>query len=342
MFKFAHPEYLYLLLLIPALILLYAYTAWRAYLRKKRWGDEHLFRKLTKDSSRTRPLLKFVLLLLAVVCGVLMLARPQYGTSASATKSRRGIEVIFALDVSQSMLAQDVMPSRLERSKLLISNLISRMENNKIGINVFAGEAYPILPLTGDFTSANFILDNVQTNMVTLQGTNIASAITLAYRGFSYRKSVGKAIVVITDGENHEEGAEEAAKEAAKYGCRVYVIGVGSATGAEVPTPEGALRDASGQIVHTALNESACIKLAEAGKGAYFHLDESSNAQTFLQKNLDTLQRAENASDFADTPNELFAAVTLCFIAILLGELFLSERQRSWTQRIKLFKSKSR
>ena len=120
------------------------------------------------------------------------------------------------------------------------------MDNDRVGFNVFAGEAYPILPLTGDLTSANFFLDNVNTNMVTLQGTNIASAIKLAYRGFSKRKQVGKAIIVITDGENHEEGAEQAAKEAAKYGCHVYVIGVGSTKGAEIPTPEGSLRDASG------------------------------------------------------------------------------------------------
>ena len=152
---------------------------------------------------------------------------------------------------------------------------------------------------------------------------------------------MGKAIIVITDGENHEEGAEEAAKEAAKYGCHVYVIGVGSTKGAEIPTPEGPLRDASGQVVHTALNESSCEKLAKAGKGAYFHLDESSNAQTLLQKKLDTLKRAENVSEFSGSPNELFTVVTLCFVAILLGELFLSERQRGWTQRIKLFKSKS-
>ncbi len=341
MFKFAHPEYLYLLLLIPALILLYAYGTWRNHLRKKQWGDAALFRTQTQGFSAQRPLFKFVLLLLALASGVLMLARPQYGTNSTTTENRRGIEVIFALDVSQSMLAQDVTPSRLERSKLFISNLVSRMDNDRVGFNVFAGEAYPILPLTGDLTSANFFLDNVNTNMVTLQGTNIASAIKLAYRGFSKRKQVGKAIIVITDGENHEEGAEQAAEEAAKYGCHVYVIGVGSTKGAEIPTPEGSLRDASGQVVHTALNESACEELAKAGKGAYFHLDESSNAQTLLQKKLDTLKRAENASEFSGSPNELFTVVTLCFVAILLGELFLSERQRGWTQRIKLFKSKS-
>ena len=158
MFKFAHPEYLYLLLLIPALILLYAYGAWRNHLRKKQWGDAALFRTQTQGFSAQRPLFKFVLLLLALACGVLMLARPQYGTNSTTTENRRGIEVIFALDVSQSMLAQDVTPSRLERSKLFISNLVSRMDNDRVGFNVFAGEAYPILPLTGDLTSANFFL----------------------------------------------------------------------------------------------------------------------------------------------------------------------------------------
>lgn len=341
MFKFVHPEYLYLLLIVPALLLLYAYSTWRARRRKQQWGDLSLFRRLSEGVSPQRRLFKFTLLLLAVVCGVVILAQPQYGTADTTGEKHRGIEVIFALDVSQSMLAQDVTPSRLDRSKLLISNLVTRMENDRVGLNVFAGEAYPILPLTGDFASAGFFLDNVSTNMVTLQGTNIASAIELAQKGFTNRKEVGKAIVVITDGENHEEGAEQAAKDAAKAGCRVYVVGVGSTKGAEIPTPNGPLRDGSGQIVHTALNETACEKLAQAGQGAYIHLDASNAAQTLLQKKLDTLKRAENSSDFSGTPNELFAAATLCFIGLLVGELFLSERSRNWTRHIKLFNNRA-
>ena len=325
MFKFVHPEYLYLLLVVPALLLLYAYSTWRARRRKQQWGDLSLFRKLSEGVSPQRRLFKFTLLLLAVVCGIVILARPQYGTADTTGEKHRGIEVIFALDVSQSMLAQEV----------------TRMENDRVGLNVFAGEAYPILPLTGDFASAGFFLDNVSTNMVTLQGTNIASAIELAQKGFTNRKEVGKAIVVITDGENHEEGAEQAAQAAAKAGCRVYVVGVGSTKGAEIPTPNGPLRDGSGQIVHTALNETACEKLAQAGQGAYIHLDASNVAQTLLQKKLDTLKRAENSSDFPGTPNELFAAATLCFIGLLVGELFLSERSRNWTRHIKLFNNRA-
>lgn len=340
MFKFANPEYLYLLFLLPALIGLFIYSMRRAARREKKWGDRALLHALSPRRSKVRPLLKFGLLLLAVFFGVLTLARPQYGNTAGKG-SRKGIEIIFALDISQSMLAEDVSPSRLEQSKRLISNLATRLENDKIGINLFAGKAYPFLPLTSDLESASFFLDSASPAMAEVQGTNIGAAIQLCDRGFSPQKNVGKAIVIITDGENHEGGAEELAQKAAKDGRHIYIVGVGSTRGAEIPTPDGPLKDRSGQIVHTTLNEEACRQLAKMGRGNYFHLDGSNLAEEQLLRALSTLQRGELASDFSGSPNELFALTTLCFILALLGELFLSEKQRSWTSRLKLFNRQS-
>ena len=334
MFQFAHPEYLYALLLIPLLVALFIYSQWRNYKRQTQWGSKNMFLRLVNGLSIYRVITKFFLQLIALALLIFLLAQPQYGLSSGKPIKKQGIEVIFALDVSQSMLAQDVQPSRLERSKLLISTLAERMPNNKIGLNIFAGEAYPILPLTNDLVSANLFLDQISTDMVSLQGTNLGAAIRLADKSFSNNKKVGKAIVVITDGENHEEGAVEAARLAANSGEHVFVLGVGSTSGAQIPTPEGLLTDNSGAVVKTALNEEACIELAQAGKGQFFHVDGTNSAQGQLQQVLSQLQEAESSYTNNSAPNELFPWIASLLLIILLLELFFAERQQNWWRKL--------
>lgn len=340
MFQFAHPDYLYALLLLPLLCGGFVWAQWRDKKRQKQWGSMVLFDRLAPGRSLWRKSLKFALQLLALTLGVFVLAQPQYGLSAAKNQKKQGIEVIFALDVSQSMLARDVQPSRLERSKLLISTLTERMENDKIGLDIFAGEAYPVLPITNDMVSANLFLDQISTDMVSLQGTNIGAAIALASKSFSDNKKVGKAIVVITDGENHEGGAIDAAKAAAAEGKRIYVLGVGSTTGAEIPTPEGPLTDEHDNIVRTSLNEQACVELAQAGKGAFIHVDGSNAAQEQLQQALSRLQQAESSYTIDSTPNEVFPWLCGILVFVLLLELFLAERQQTWWQRLLQFNRK--
>jgi batB protein len=334
MFQFAHPEYLYALLLIPLLVALFIYSQWRNYKRQTQWGSKNMFIRLVNGLSIYRVITKFFLQLIALALLIFLLAQPQYGFSSGKLIKKQGIEVIFALDVSQSMLAQDVQPSRLERSKLLISTLAERMPNNKIGLNIFAGEAYPILPLTNDLVSANLFLDQISTDMVSLQGTNLGAAIRLADKSFSNNKKVGKAIVVITDGENHEEGAVDAARLAANSGKHVFVLGVGSTSGAQIPTPEGILTDNSGAVVKTALNEEACIELAQAGKGQFFHVDGTNSAQEQLQQVLSQLQEAESSYTNNSAPNELFPWIASLLLIILLLELFFAERQQNWWRKL--------
>lgn len=334
MFQFAHPEYLYALLLVPLLVALFIYSQWRNYKRQTQWGSKNMFLRLVNGLSIYRVITKFFLQLIALTLLIFLLAQPQYGLSSGKPIKKQGIEVIFALDVSQSMLAQDVQPSRLERSKLLISTLAERMPNNKIGLNIFAGEAYPILPLTNDLVSANLFLDQISTDMVSLQGTNLGAAIRLADKSFSNNKKVGKAIVVITDGENHEEGAVEAARLAANSGKHVFVLGVGSSSGAQIPTPEGILTDNSGAVVKTALNEEACIALAQAGKGQFFHVDGTNSAQEQLQQVLSQLQEAESSYTNNSAPNELFPWIASLLLIILLLELFFAERQQNWWRKL--------
>lgn len=338
MFQFSNPEYLYLLLLLPVLVGLFFYSQWRARRRESAFGRRAVLKPLVRLRSSVHPVLKFVLLCVAVVLGVLLLARPQFGTDTGSEK-RKGIEAVICLDVSQSMLAQDVHPSRMERSKLLISTLIDRMENDKVGLLVFAGEAYPQLPITNDYVSAKLFLDNLNTDMVSLQGTNVGAAIRLASKSFTADKSVGKAIIVITDGEDHEASAAAAAAAAAKDGRHVYMLGVGSTQGAEIPTADGAMKDRSGNVVRTALNEAACREVAEAGKGSYIHIDGSNFAQDQLQAELRKLQQAESGVVSDGNLGEQFQAVALLLLIVLGIELLVMEKQNPWFSRFKLFQS---
>lgn len=336
MLRFANPEYLYLLLLVPALALAYLFTCVRAGRRWRRFGDPVLLKRLVPEASRVRPHAKFVLLELILSLLVLMLARPQAGSSVE-TEKKKGIEAVISMDVSNSMLATDVSPNRLERSKFLVSNLIDKMTNDKIALQVFAGEAYPQLPVTNDYVSAKMFLEPVTTGMVTLQGTNLAAAISLASKSFTQAKGVGKAIIVITDGEDHEEGAVEAAKEAAKNGMRVYVLGIGSPEGAEIPTPEGFLRDETGSVVRSCLNEEMCKEVASAGKGAYIHIDNTNYAQDRLAAELRKLQQAESEVVSYSAYDEQFQGVALFILLLLLVEFFLRETQNPFFKKIRLF-----
>lgn len=336
MFKFANPEYLHLFLLIPLMVGFFLYSQWRTHRRESKLGNRSVLKRLVPLRSSVRPIVKFVLLIFAVMLSILLLARPQFGVSSGSVK-RKGIEAVFVLDVSQSMLARDVTPSRLERSKLLISTIVDKMQDDKIGLAVFAGEAYPQLPITNDYVSAKLFLDNLTTDMVSLQGTNIAAAIHLAERSFTQDKEVGKAIVIITDGEDHEPGAVEAAARAAKAGRRVYMLGVGSPQGAEIPTEEGWLTDNSGKVVRTALNESMCREIAKAGKGMYIHIDGSNIAQDKLESEFRQLQQRESEMADDGTLNEVFQTVAFLLLLVLLVEMFMLEKQNPFFRRLKLF-----
>lgn len=335
MLKFADPIYLYLLLTIPSLIALRLFSNIRCHKRIKAFGDEEIVMTLVDRYSKRRPLLKFVLLLMAIAAIAVMLARPQSGVIESKD-STKGIEVVFMMDVSNSMLAQDVQPNRLERSKLLVSTLIDRMKNDKIALGVFAGEAYPQLPITNDYVSAKMFLDNISTGMVTLQGTSVASAIKLADKSFTDKKDIGKAIIIITDGEDHEQGAVDAAKKVAKEGKRVFVLGVGSQEGATIPMPGGSdLKDASGQTVVTKLNVDMCKEVAEAGHGMYLHVDNTNNAGEELKKQLDTLEQADTVGNYTEY-DEQFRAFALIALFLIVLEMFIKDVKSPLVKRLNL------
>ncbi len=336
MFQFAYPERLYLLLLIPFLVIIYIISV-RIKRRKETYlAERPLFRQLTPLHSTLRPTVKFALFCLSIAFCIVMIARPQYGHSTDI-ETKKGIEVVFAIDVSKSMLATDVMPNRLERSRLLVSTLIDRMQDNKTGLIVFAGEAYPQMPISNDHISAKLFLDNITTDMVSLQGTNIGAAIRLASKCFTQEKGVGKAIVLITDGENHEGGALEEAKAVAKEGKHIYVMGIGNPEGANIPTNEGLLTDNSGETVVTRLNSDMCQEIAKAGNGAFYHLDGSSLAQDQLKQDLLKLQRNETKIVNGNAIDEQFQAVAVLLLFVLLLEMFISGKRNPFYDRFHLF-----
>lgn len=338
MFRFESPIYLYLLVVVPLLYVLRLILVRQQKQRLRRFGQMELVRQLMPDVSRFRPLVKFWLMLVALTLLIVMLARPQFGTKISHEK-RTGIETIICLDISNSMLAEDVAPSRLDRSKMMVENLVDHFSNDKIGLIVFAGDAFVQLPITSDYVSAKMFLSSISPSMISTQGTDIAAAISMATHSFTQQQGVGKAIIVITDGEDHEGGAVEAAKEAESKGMRVYMLGVGSTGGAPIPTGDGDyMKDASGQTVMTGLNEQMCRDIAQAGGGAYIHVENNSNAQQQLDNELDKLAKKEIESTIYSDYDEQFQAVGILVLLLLIIEICVLEVRNPLLKRLSLFK----
>ena len=338
MFRFENPIYLWLLLIIPILIIL-KIMMWYVQRKKlSRIGNPTLLKELMPDVSRFRPWVKFLLLITALSSLILALARPQFGSKISHEK-RNGIEAIIALDISNSMLAQDVQPSRLDKSKLMIENLINSFINDKIGLVVFAGEAYVQLPITSDYVSAKMFLSDITPSLISAQGTDIARAIRVSLSSFTQQKGVGKAIILITDGEDNEGGALEAVKEAKEKGVNVFILGVGDSKGAPIPLGNGEyLKDNHGQTVVTALNENMCKEIAQAGSGTYIHIDNTSLAQEQLNNELSKLQKGDSDAVVYSEYNEQFQIVALFSFILLLIEVCLLERKNPLFKRFNLFK----
>lgn len=338
MFRFENPTYLYALGLVVLLAAVHYYMNYIRRKRLRRYGEPALLKELMPDVSKIRPEVKFWLTEFALILLIFALARPQFGTKVD-TRKRQGIEAIIALDVSNSMLAQDVTPCRLDKAKLLISKMVDEMQDDKIGVIVYAGDAYIQLPITSDYVSAKMFLDAISPEMISVQGTDIRTAIELGIKSFTTDSEASKAIFVITDGEDNEGGAVEAAGEAAKKGIRVYVLGIGSPQGAPIPM-QGAshyIIDNEGNTVVSKLNEAMCREIAQAGNGAYIYVDNSSSAQSALLKHVDKLAKKEMESTIYSEYDEQFPGFVLLAILVLLVDGLIRERKNPLFKSIKLF-----
>ena len=338
MFKFAYPNALFLYIPLLLIVALFLYASYKRRSDLRKYGSPELLGAMMPEASRHRPQLKFWLTFAALCFMVLLLARPQFGTKIETVK-RQGIETVIALDISNSMMAQDVAPNRLERSKNVVFRLVDGFEDDKVGLIVFAGDAFIQLPITNDFISAKLFLESISPSLITRQGTNIKAAIDMATRSFTPREGVGKAIIIITDGENHEGGAVEAAKAAAEKGMMVYVMGVGTPEGAPIPEGRGNdfRRDKEGNVIVTKLNEQMCQEIAAAGNGVYIRIDNTGNAQKILQKEVDKLAKADLDTAVYSEHDEQFQVMAWIAFVLLLLEMLLMVKKNPRLKDIHLF-----
>lgn len=339
MFRFANPYFLYLLLVVPFLVGLFLYSRLVQKQRLEVFGNPDLLKSLMPEVSVIRPQVKFYLLLLAYILIIFGLARPQFG-SKMETSQRKGVEAILAIDISNSMMAQDVDPNRLERTKMILSKLVDQMADDKLGIIVFAGDAFVQLPITSDNVSAKMFLSSITPGLIQRQGTAIGSAIDLGIRSFGDQQSeVGRTIIVITDGENHEDDAIEAAKLAQEKGIVVHVVGVGKPDGSPIPEA-GTMsfkKDKDGNVIVSKLDEAMCQKIAAAGKGIYVRADNSNMALKVLSKEINNMQQGNLEIKTYSQYDEKFFVFAWIALLILIIEAFILVRQNKKLNKIKWF-----
>lgn len=335
MFRFAHQEYLYFLLAVPVVIALYAFARIQRTNARRRFSSQTMFHRIAAFHSSRKGTYKALLIVFAFIFLVLGLANPQIGTRMENVK-QEGIDLYIALDVSKSMLAEDVKPNRLEKAKYEIRNLIGRLAGDRIGLVVFSGEAYTQFPLTIDYGAANMLLDIVDVESVPNPGTAIGSAIAQSVKSFNFDQPSTKVVIIITDGENNSGDAIEQAKKAADKGVLLYAIGMGSPAGAPIPVFNSAgqqvdyKRDRSGNVVLTKLDETSLQEICSIGGGKYYRSTNSQNELDVIYKDINALQKHEfGTKQFTDFDDKfqyfLFAAFVLMMI-----EVVTSDKKTEW------------
>jgi von Willebrand factor type A domain. len=343
LFRFANPAFLYLLLLLPVVILLYIINELRIRKALKRLGDSNLVGGLMPEMSRVRPLIKFVLQLIAFSAGVIMLSRPQFGSKIEDVK-KQGVEVIIALDVSNSMLAEDIQPDRLTRAKQAISRLVDNLDNDKIGLIVFAGDAYIQIPITTDYLSAKMFLSAINPNIVPKQGTAIGAAINLGVKSFSPGEGKSKAMIIITDGENHEDDPVKDAEDASKAGIVIHTIGIGSTDGVPIPViingRKDYLKDADGNIVITKLDEEILKKIALSTNGNYVRASNSNIGLDEIYAQIKKMKKQDLESTMYTEYNDQFQIFAAIALFLLIVDFIIMDRKNRRLANIRLFKFK--
>ncbi|NLY25733.1 MAG: VWA domain-containing protein [Bacteroidales bacterium] len=340
MFRFGNPEYLWLFAAVPFLLAVYIYLNIRKRKDVQKMGRLSTLKMMMPELSLKRSYLKFWLIFGTLCAGVFLIARPQFGTKVE-TVEKEGIELVIAIDVSNSMLARDVSPDRLARAKQILSRLIDVRRNDKVALIVFAGEAYVQMPLTSDTQSAKIFLNTINPDLVPIQGTAIGEAITLGVSSFSSDKEISKAMVIITDGEDHEGNAAGVAAEAAKAGVMINVLGIGSPDGSPVPVNEYSnnfMTDNEGNVVVSRLNEQMSMEIAESGEGLYVRADNSSTAVRALEAQLDELETGKSTALSYSEYDEKFPLLGWFMLAILLLEILIYDKKNRLFRNVRLFK----
>lgn len=342
MVQFDETLYFYLLGIIPVMVLLFLMLQVWKKSKQKAFANTQMLKRLAPDRSLFKSTLKLILLLLGIASLVIALANPKIGTKLETVK-REGVDIVFAVDVSKSMLAEDIAPNRLEKGKRLVSEIINQLASDRIGIIAYAGQAYPQLPITTDYGAAKMFLQSMNTDILSSQGTAINSAIDLASTYFDDAEQTNRVLFIISDGEDHSEGNTiDALENAINQGIKVYTIGVGKSKGAPIPIKRNGVverlkKNNEGDVVITRLNEPVLAEIAEKGNGAYINGGNTEDAVNFIKEELAQMDKKEfEAKQFAEYKDQFqwFVALALFFLFL---DLFILDRKTQWLKKLNLF-----
>lgn len=334
-------KYLYLLFILPLIVLVFLANLYWKRKKQREFGDLEMVKKLSPESSVFKPVLKLVVLLLAFLGLIIALVNPKIGTKMETVK-REGIDIVFAMDVSKSMLAEDVAPNRLDKSKQIVSQIINQLGSDRIGIVAYAGSAFPVLPITSDYGVAKMFLQSMNTEMVSSQGTSLDEAIRLAITYFDQKSKTSKLLVLISDGEDHSEDAQAAAEEASKAGLKIITIGIGTEKGATIPLKRNGVvesfqKDNNNQVVITKMNKESLEAIAKATKGGYVNGNNTKNVLEYIKATLDKIQKTEfESTEMADFQSQFQWFLGFAFL-LLFADVFLLERKTKWVKKLDLF-----
>jgi Ca-activated chloride channel family protein len=344
MYELDEKKYLSLLLILPILVLLFLFNQYWKRKKQREFGDLEMIQKLSPEKSVFKSVLKFTVLILAFGFLVIGLVNPKIGTKSETVK-REGIDIVFAVDVSKSMLCEDVAPSRLEKSKQIVSQIINQLVGDRIGIVAYAGSAFPVLPITTDYGVAKMFLQSMNPSMVSSQGTSLDEAIKLSSTYFDDDKKTSKLLILISDGEDHSEGAIDAAEEASKLGLKIITIGIGTAKGGPIPLKENGRvlsfkRDQNNAVVVTKLNEESLKVISKNTKGGYINGNNTKEVLEYVKNALDNIEKTEfEAQQFTDYNSQFQWFLGIAFFILCL-DVFLLERKTKWLKRLNLFNEK--
>ena len=345
MYELDEKKYLSLLLIAPILVLLFLFNQYWKIKKQREFGDLEMIQKLSPEKSVFKSVLKFTVLILAFGFLVIGLVNPKIGTKSETVK-REGIDIVFAVDVSKSMLCEDVAPSRLEKTKQIVSQIINQLVGDRIGIVAYAGSAFPVLPITTDYGVAKMFLQSMNPSMVSSQGTSLDEAIKLSSTYFDDDKKTSKLLILISDGEDHSEGAIDAAEEASKLGLKIITIGIGTAKGGPIPLKENSRvlsfkRDQNNAVVVTKLNEESLKLISKNTKGGYVNGNNTKEVLEYVKNALDNIEKTEfEAQQFTDYNSQFQWFLGIAFFLLLLDVFFL-ERKTKWLKKLNLFNEKA-
>lgn len=343
MYQIEEPTYFIYLAIIPVIFVLFLLVLWWKKRTQKQFADSDLIQKLSPEKSTFKSFLKIIAVLIALAFLIVSLANPKMGTKLETVK-RQGVDIVFALDVSKSMLAEDIAPSRLDKAKQIITRIIDQLGSDRVGIIIYAGNSYPLLPITTDHAAAKMFLQNANPDMVSSQGTAINEAIERAITYFDNNEQTNRFLFIVSDGEDHEENTISTAQEATKQGIKIYTVGVGTEKGGPIPIQSiGGItykKDNEGEVVITQMKEQVLRDIANEGNGKYINGNKTQETIDFIENLLIKADKSEfETKQFSDYKDQFqwFIGLGLLFLII---DVLLLEKKTKWVQKLNLFNEK--